>query len=187
MNQYDCSESLLGGSASVNVFLGIDIGKIDFHATLLVDDKTWSKSFPNVKAGLTQLASWLRNRKIEQLHACLESTGGFEEALALDLHERGYVVSVVNPSRIKAFAKSELLRTKTDSVDAALIARFCRAHLPAAWIPPAPETRALQALVRRHAGIQDMLLPRTTGLAPHESIAPWSARCASISCISKPN
>ncbi len=148
----------------MNVFLGIDIGKSDFHATLLVDDKTWSKSFPNVKAGLTQLASWLRNRKIEQLHACLESTGGFEEALALDLRERGYVVSVVNPSRIKAFAQSELLRTKTDSVDAALIARFCRAHLPAAWIPPAPEIRALQALVRRHAGIQDMLFTENNRL-----------------------
>jgi len=49
MNQYDRSESFLGGSSSVNVFLGIDIGKSDFHATLLVDDKTWSKSFPNVK------------------------------------------------------------------------------------------------------------------------------------------
>lgn len=141
----------------MNSFLGIDVGKGDFHATLLLGDRTWSKSFPNNKAGVTQLASWLKNRKVEEVHACLESTGGFEEALALDLHERGYVVSVVNPSRIKAFAQSELLRTKTDAVDAGLIARFCKAHLPQAWVPPAPEIRALQALVRRHASIQDML------------------------------
>ncbi len=66
-------------------------------------------------------------------------------------------MSVVNPGRTKAFAQSELLRTKTDAVDAALIARFCRAHLPEAWIPPAPEVRALQALVRRYASIQEML------------------------------
>jgi transposase len=138
-------------------FLGIDVGKSDFYATLLIDDKSWSKTFPNVKAGLTQLTSWLRNHKVEQVHACLESTGGFEEALAFELHERGHIVSVVNPSRVKAFAQSELLRTKTDAVDSALIARFCRAHSPEAWLPPTPEIRALQALVRRHAGLQDML------------------------------
>ncbi len=148
----------------MNSFLGIDVGKSDFHATLLVDERTWSKSFPNAKAGLTQLASWLKNRKVERVHACLESTGGFEEALALDLHERGHVVSVVNPSRIKAFAQSELLRTKTDAVDAALIARFCRAHRPEAWVPPAPEIRALQALVRRHTGLQDMLFTENNRL-----------------------
>ncbi len=141
----------------MNFFLGVDVGKGDFHATLLVGDNTWSKSFPNAKAGWTQLRSWLKSRKLERVHACLESTGGFEEALALDLYERGHIVSVVNPSRIRAFAQSELLRTKTDSIDAALIARFCRAHRPQAWVPPAPEIRALQALVRRHAGIQDML------------------------------
>ncbi len=145
-------------------FLGIDVGKSDFHATLLMSDRTWSKSFSNNKSGLTQLASWLKNRKSEEVHACLESTGGFEEALALDLHERGVVISVVNPSRIKAFAQSELLRTKTDRVDAALIARFCRAHVPEPWVPPAPEIRALQALVRRHASIQDMLFTETNRL-----------------------
>ncbi len=99
----------------------------------------------------------MKNRKIEKVHGCLESTGGFEEALALDLDERGHIVSIVNARRVKAFAQSELLRTKTDAVDAALIARFCRAHRPKAWIPPAPGIRALQALVRRYAGLQDML------------------------------
>lgn len=66
------------------------------------------------------------------------------------LHEAGHVVSLVNPSRIKAFAQSEMLRTKTDAVDAALIARFCQLHKPSPWTPPAPEVRALQGLVRRY-------------------------------------
>jgi len=140
----------------VAAFLGIDVGKADFHATLLIDDRAWSKSFPGGKAGISQLRTWLRNRKVREVHACLESTGGFEEALAIDLHERGHTVSVVNPARVKAFAQSELLRTKTDRVDSALIARFCRAHHPDPWVPLAPEVRSLQALVRRHAGLQDM-------------------------------
>src|SRR5580698_3556994 len=59
-------------------------------------------------------------------------------------------VSVVNPARIKAFAQSELLRTKTDAVDAALIARFWKSQDPEPWIPPPPEIRALQALMRHY-------------------------------------
>lgn len=137
--------------------LGVDIGKSDFHVSLLVGDRSWPKSFPNAPAGIAQLAAWLKNRKVQFVHACLESTGGFEEAVALNLHKAGCVVSIVNPRRIKSFAQSELLRTKTDAVDAALIARFCRAHRPEPWTPPAPEMRALQGLVRRHAALQEML------------------------------
>jgi transposase len=165
MYQYDLNESHLKENHHfMSTYLGIDIGKSEFHATLLIENRTSSKSFPNVKAGMTKLTSWLRSQKAGRVHACLESTGGFEEPLAIELGQKGHRVSVVNPSRIKAFAQSELLRTKTDAVDAALIARFCRAHLPDAWIPPAPETRALQALVRRYASVQDMLSMETNRL-----------------------
>jgi len=56
----------------------------------------------------------------------MEATGAYWEALAFHLHGLEHRVSVINPARIKAFAQSELLRTKTDAVDAALIARFCK-------------------------------------------------------------
>jgi transposase len=102
------------------------------------------------------LIAWLKNRKAEDVHVCLESTGGWSEVVASALHEAGYVVSIVNPSRIKAFAQSEMLRTKTDSVDAAMIARFCRLHKPEAWSPPAPEMQALQGLVRRYQSLLEI-------------------------------
>ena len=65
-------------------------------------------------------------------------------------------VSVVNPARIKGFAKSELLRTKTDSVDAALIARFCAAIKPSLWKPTPLEVKDLQALLRRLESLTEM-------------------------------
>lgn len=65
------------------------------------------------------------------------------------LHGSGIQISIVNPSRVKAFGQSELTRNKTDKLDAALIARFCRAHKPAAWTPPAANMRELRELVRR--------------------------------------
>jgi len=137
--------------------LGIDVGKNDLHAALLSQNgKSWSKSVPNSTAGIKQLHTWLKNRKTETLHVCLEATGGWSEAVALDLHEGGHIVSIVNPSRIKAFAKSEMLRTKTDKVDAALIARFCKLHQPEPWVPPAPEILVLQGLVRRYQSLLQM-------------------------------
>ncbi len=148
-------DSLSAREVSVEI-LGIDVGKHEMHAVLLQDDRATSKSVSNSAAGFKQLQSWLRNRKAERVHACLEATGGWSEDLALALHEAGHVVSLVNPMRIKAFAKSEMLRTKTDRIDAALIARFCRTHAPEPWTPPAPEIRALQGLIRRYQSLVQM-------------------------------
>ncbi len=133
--------------------LGIDVSKNQLHAALLAGDHALTKTVPNSKTGITQLQRWLENRKNPQVHACLEATGGWSEAVATALHESGHVVSLVNPTRVKALAQSEMLRIKTDRVDAGLIARFCRMHVPEPWSPPAPEIQELQALVRRHEAL----------------------------------
>jgi transposase len=135
---------------------GVDVGKRQLHAALLQGDRCASKSAPNSPAGIAQLQAWLRNRKVERVHACLEATGGWSEDVAIALHDAGLIVSLVNPSRVKAFAQSEMLRTKTDKIDAALIARFCRLHTPEPWTPPAPEIRVLQGLVRRYQSLIEM-------------------------------
>jgi transposase len=66
-------------------------------------------------------------------------------------------VSIVNPARSAAYAKSRLARTKTDKADAALIAHFCQTQQPLPWTPPAAEVRELQALVRRVEMVQEMV------------------------------
>jgi transposase len=137
--------------------LGIDIAKAKFNVCLLyLNGKLKHKVFPNNEAGFEQLSSWLLTQGTGHVHACLEATGNYGEALSMYLHGRGHPVSVVNPAAIKAFAASRLSRTKTDRVDAELIARFCRAQQPPAWIPPAPELRELQALVRRLEALIEM-------------------------------
>jgi transposase len=159
--------------------LGIDVSKNDFHALLLNEDgKTARHSFPNRDAGFKQLLKWLQNRGVENVHVCMEATGGWGEDLATELHSWGYVVSIVNPARIKAFGQSEGVRTKTDEVDAALIARFCRAHNPDPWTPPSPKERQLQALVRRRESLIDM---RTQESNRSESARRTAAVDASIS------
>jgi len=61
--------------------LGIDVGRHEMHAVLLQQDRSTSKSVVNSAAGFKQLQSWLRNRKVEKVHACLETTGGWSEDL----------------------------------------------------------------------------------------------------------
>ena len=141
--------------------VGIDVGKHELHAALLDGDRVICKKVRNASIGFRQLKAWFRNRTAQKVYVCLEATGGWSEAVATYLHDRDCVVSIVNPSRIKAFAQSELLRTKTDRVDAALIARFYRAHMPPPWQPPPPESQALQGLVRRHRTLIDMRTEET--------------------------
>lgn len=128
--------------------LGIDIAKRTFDVALLRDTKLRHKKFNNNSSGFTQLESWLAKQGVVDLHACLEATGNYGEALALHLHQAGHIVSIVNPARIKAFAQTELRRNKTDRADATLIAQFCQLHKPKPWAPAALEIRELQALVR---------------------------------------
>ena len=153
--------------------LGIDIAKQKMEVALLIDGKVKNKAFKNPTEGFETLAFWLRKLGIPQVQACLEATGNYGEDLAIYLHEAGHSVSIVNPARIKGFAQSELIRTKTDKIDAGIIARFCLAMKPEAWIPPSPEVRFLRALVRRADGLVDMLTQEKNRLGTaHESVIP---------------
>jgi len=128
--------------------LGVDVAKAKFDVALLLGERVAHHQFPNNANGFAVLKGWLRKRGATQLHACMEATGRYWEALAAYLHEMDITVSVVNPRQVKSFGESELQRQKTDRVDAGVIARFCRATNPAAWTPPPAELRRLQELVR---------------------------------------
>jgi transposase len=137
--------------------LGIDIAKLKFNVCLINQGgKLKHRVFPNTLIGFEHLRDWLSKQSIQRVHACLEATGTYGESLSLFLHEAGHTVSVVNPAAIKAFAQSRLSRTKTDKVDAELIARFCLAQAPPAWTPLPQQVRELQALVRRLESLIEM-------------------------------
>jgi transposase len=151
---------------SVDAVLGIDIAKAKFDVALLRADGTLRrKSCPNTPAGFAELARWLTRQRVTHVHAALEATGTYGEALATWLHDAGHVVSVLNPAVIHAFAASQLTRAKTDRLDAVLIARYTATQQPAVWTPPARELRELQALVRRLDALHGMRTQETNRLA----------------------
>jgi transposase len=134
----------------MDAVLGIDIAKAKFNVTLQwPDGKRRRKTFANTPAGFAELRRWLDQHGLAQVHAVLEATGTYGEALATALFDAGHRVSVLNPAIIHHFAKSQLARTKTDRVDADLIAQYAATHEPPRWTPTPREIRELQALVRR--------------------------------------
>lgn len=152
--------------------LGIDIAKLKFNLCLINSSgKLRHKVLPNTAAGFEQLLDWLTRQGVQRVYACMEATGTYGEALSLFLHEAGHTVSVVNPAAIKAFAASRLSRTKTDRVDAELIARFCQAQDPPAWTPQPREVRELQALVRRLESLVEMRVAEENRLSSGITVA----------------
>lgn len=140
------------------VALGLDIAKEKFDARLEVRGKAKKKVFTNTPEGYARLREWLKHLEIERVHACLEATGAYGEALAEDLYRQGHLVSVVNPARIKGHAQSQMKRHKTDELDAEVIRHFCATQNPEPWEPPRPEIKALRSLVRRR---DDLVAMRT--------------------------
>ena len=94
--------------------LGIDVAKLTFDAVLLHGGgRRRRRTFQNDQAGHARCLKWIAATAGDDgVHACLEATGRYGEDLALALHGAGHVVSVVNPARIRDFARSKLSRNK---------------------------------------------------------------------------
>lgn len=87
----------------------------------------------------------------------VEATGGFETVVAAALAAAGLPVVVVNPAQVRAFATALGKRTKTDPIDAAVIAHFAEATKPAVRPLPDEATRLLADLVARRRQIVAMI------------------------------
>ena len=137
--------------------LGIDLAKVKFDVALMLPTgKFKSKVFTNDASGFSKLDAWLSKHSVGRMHVCMEATGVYWEALAEHLADAGHQVSVINPARIKAYGTSQGIRTKTDKVDARLIATFCERNNPQAWQAPSVALRALRALVLRRQALDTM-------------------------------
>lgn len=151
--------------------LGIDIAKSKFDVALHraraaptpnnlnkyhLKDKT--AHFEQSPAGFEALLVWLGKHDValNGVHIAMEATGVYYEELAAFLCTKGMLVSVVNPALISGYAKASLSRTKTDKADAKLIAHYCDALQPAAWLAPAPQVRHLRELTRRLVDLKDL-------------------------------
>ncbi len=100
--------------------VGIDVGKEKLDVG--VNGEKRVREFANDEAGRVAVREWVAEREPELV--VVEASGGYEAAIVSELVEHGQAVAVVNPTRVRAFARAEGLLAKTDKIDARLIARF---------------------------------------------------------------
>lgn len=79
----------------------------------------------------------------------LEATAGYEQPIVRVLHEAQIPLSVVLPSRPRAFAQALGRRAKTDPIDAALLSAYGEAIKPAPTLPRSEAEIALQETLRQ--------------------------------------
>ena len=151
-----------------NFNLGIDVAKAKLDCTLRrPDGKCRDKVVENNLNGFKNLCVWLNKQTantISDIHVCMEATGVYWENVAEYLVAQGLTVSVMNPVQIKAFGTSKLVRTKTDKVDARLIAEFCFERCPEPWKAPSRGEQMLRAMVLRIDALQNMRTQETNRL-----------------------
>jgi len=139
----------------MKLYLGIDMGKSGFTAALCSEEQTLQIIHPVVR---NQIDGWrvikvwaLKQFKGSpaEVHLGVESTGGYEKPLVDWFRSNtDFVITVLNPVRVKKFAQSELIRTKNDLNDARLIARYLAIRKPRPTPAIAPEFEKLKSMVR---------------------------------------
>lgn len=103
-----------------SVIVGIDVGKTNLDVAVAGNGSV--REWSNDERGRRVLSGWLSEQEVELV--VLEASGGIEAALVSELVEAGIPVAVVNPTRVRAFARAAGQLAKTDPIDARVIARF---------------------------------------------------------------
>lgn len=143
--------------------IGIDISKQTFTACLgsLSQDSSIqlspTETFDNSKSGFNRLLRWAKPMIAPDtaLVFLMESTGVYYQKLAHHLHRIGKTVHVVLPNKSAHYGKSLNVKTKTDSVDAQVLARFGLERSHKAWQPSSPVLAELRNLTRYYVQLQE--------------------------------
>jgi transposase len=139
--------------------LGIDVSQANLAVALSLEEGVNRQGdFSNDAKGFGQLARWVQRQTDKCVWVCLEATGRYSEAIAHALYAAAWVeqVSVLNPSRIHAYGRSHLRRSKTDKADALLLAHYAATQNPDGWIPLSPHQQTLQELMRHRDNLLEM-------------------------------
>ena len=102
------------------VVVGIDVAKDKVDAC--IRSLSRRQTFPSSAQGRSKLIAWLRRYKVGK--AVMEASGGYERDWAKTLREAGLLVRVVDPKRVRNFARSAGQLAKNDAIDAEMIAWF---------------------------------------------------------------
>jgi transposase len=149
-------------------FLGIDVAKahLDCHLLNKTTGKSKTKRVANTKVGISallkSLAGW--NITLNGLTVIIEPTSTYHELVATDLHDLGGRVCLVNPAKLRYYARGIGVHSKNDGIDARLLAHYGSVEPLQTWQAPSEAVRTLKMLLaRRDALAEDLQRERNRG------------------------
>jgi transposase len=141
-------------ASAASVVVGIDVGKTSLDIAVYPTGPTWTSA--TTGSALRTLAR--RVAALAPRVVVLEATGGYEVPVLGALVAADVPVSLVAPTRVRAFARAAGQLAKTDRLDATLLARYGAQLTPAQSVQPDAAQRALMQLVARRRQLDDMLV-----------------------------
>jgi transposase len=134
------------------IYAGLDIAKLNLQLHLAGR----FHDLPNTAAGHRRLLKLLA--KVPGVQVVCEATGGYERDVVAVLHQAAIPVSVLNPARVRYFARAQGQRAKTDPIDAALLSAYGHALQPKPTPARCVAEQPLVELVRRRKQLLEMLV-----------------------------
>jgi len=135
-------------------FVGIDVGQARLDAAVGKAGEEWAAN--NDATGIQKTVE--RLTQLQPALIVIESTGGLEIPLMLELSKAGLPFALVHPGRVRDFARSLGRLAKTDRLDARLLAHFAEAIQPPLTQLPSEEVQRLNALMQRRRQLLDILV-----------------------------
>ena len=133
-------------------WIGVDVAKDSLKVHVRPTNERWETT--TTMAELKKLAKKLKS--MDPQGVILEATGGWERKVVAVLKQDVPVI-VMNPRRIREFAKATGKLAKTDGIDAEVIAQFGEKIEPEARPLPSPEEDEKRSLLDRRRQLSDML------------------------------
>lgn len=149
------------------MYIGADVAKANIVLALRVDGQVHKLSdVKNDPHGFEELAQAIARAKskygVDKVCLVVEPTGGYEQQLAYFGYQHDWDVIMVNPKRVRDWAKSQGQRAKTDALDARMLANY-GAERPGnkpfpVWRPMPELIAQLDDLVTRRRDLEELLL-----------------------------
>lgn len=134
-------------------FIGIDVSKMDLDIAQY--GKQEVARYKNEPAGISSMVEAVSAISPIEL-IVVEASGGFEQALVGELAAASLPVVVVNPTRVRNFARAKGQLAKTDKIDAQVIADFAQSIRPEVRPLNPAQQQLIKALVTRRRQLIDM-------------------------------
>lgn len=134
-------------------FIGIDVSKTALDVAEYGQEMV--ERYVNDETGIASIVKTLEVRS-SITSILVEASGGFERALVSELAAVGLPIIVVNPTRVRNFARAKGQLAKTDRIDAQIIASFAQAIRPELRPLAGSDQQFIKALVTRRRQLIDM-------------------------------